>query len=78
MYSFFVLIFEHRKTVPYAPLPINENKDSFLPDVGHYGFNYCFSWIISELTFNTYVETGQTGELEWFGLCLHWLTAVQN
>ena len=62
MYSFFVLIFEHRKTVPYAPLPINENKDSFLPDVGHYGFNYCCSWIISEFTFHTYVETGQTGE----------------
>ena len=78
MYSFFVLIFEHRKTVPYAPLPINENKDSFLPDVGHYGFNYCFSWIISELTFKTYVETGQTGEFKWFGPCLHWLTAVQN
>jgi len=58
MYSFFVLIFEHRKTVPYAPLPINENKYSYLPEVGPYGFNYCFSWIIRELTFKTCVETG--------------------
>ena len=30
MYSFFVLIFEHRKTVPYAPLPINENNLIYL------------------------------------------------
>ena len=58
MYSFFVLIFEHRKTVPYAPLPINENKDSYLPEVGPYGLNYWFPSIIRELSFNTCVETG--------------------